>query len=486
MATNILDAFLITFGIDAREFSKGEREVRDGNKRLSEDSKRTFDSMESQSKGLGVSIKGVRNEVIGLGLAFMGARSITGMIASMATGAATADRLGQTLGMSTKQVWAWRQAMRSVGGQAGDADAALQAVQGMRMNFRMGQMDAGTQGRLGRLGVTGSDLKDSDPGTILRKISAAQDKMDPQLFASLLQQVGLNGPTTYFLMKGQASVDQLLKQFEGSADEQEALAKKTEDLQVQMADLNTKIQGVLVPVLLRLADAAEKIVSILPGGSTPKTHTAANGRKVVFEDTWFGGLFNVYADDGKTKPSARPHSTTPERGGAMPSASPTGGPNGKGRTRAERNNNPGNIEDGAFAKRQPGYAGTDGRFAKFATAQQGFEAMVRLLNGSGYRGQGRDTIMSILKKYAPSSDNNNLSAYASNVERQTGFNRNQHLNQMQIMAVAKAMAKHEGYRGDIHIGQMHVNTPNAQSFGRDLRAKTRRQTVAKADQGVNP
>src|ERR1700745_3350557 len=38
-----------------------------------------------------------------------------------------------------------------------------------------------------------------------------------------------------------------------------------------------------------------------------------------------------------------------------------GGGGGAGAPRGVRNNNPGNIEDGEFAKSQPGYMGSDGR-----------------------------------------------------------------------------------------------------------------------------
>lgn len=70
------------------------------------------------------------------------------------------------------------------------------------------------------------------------------------------------------------------------------------------------------------------------------------------------------------------------------------------RTRPNRNNNPGDIEDGVFARKH-GAIGSDDRFAKFATATAGFAAMAALLQ-IHYQGL---TIRAALNKYAPPVEN---------------------------------------------------------------------------------
>jgi hypothetical protein len=55
---------------------------------------------------------------------------------------------------------------------------------------------------------------------------------------------------------------------------------------------------------------------------------------------------------------------------------------------AARNNNPGNIKDGPFARRQPGYTGAgEGGYAKFASPQAGQQATESLLHRFYSRGQ---------------------------------------------------------------------------------------------------
>lgn len=88
-------------------------------------------------------------------------------------------------------------------------------------------------------------------------------------------------------------------------------------------------------------------------------------------------------------------------------------------TRGVRNNNPGNLEDGAFARRQPGYVGTDGRFAVFEDAASGIRAQERLLTDH-YFGRGINTVRGVVAKYAPASDGNDTARYAEFIAKRAG------------------------------------------------------------------
>lgn len=113
-----------------------------------------------------------------------------------------------------------------------------------------------------------------------------------------------------------------------------------------------------------------------------------------------------------------------------------------GGSRAWRNNNPGNIEDGKFA-RNNGAIGSDGRFAMFPDITTGFNAMVGLLSTSSYQ---KLTIEGAINRYAPPNENN-VEDYLKSIERQTGFPRSTQMNNLSkdnLLKLAKAMTKHEG------------------------------------------
>lgn len=86
--------------------------------------------------------------------------------------------------------------------------------------------------------------------------------------------------------------------------------------------------------------------------------------------------------------------------------------------RGIRNNNPGNIEDGPFARSIPGYSGSDGRFAKYDTPEAGQGAIESLLQSYGKR--GFNTPAAIIGRWAPASDGNPVGNYARYVAEGTG------------------------------------------------------------------
>lgn len=114
-------------------------------------------------------------------------------------------------------------------------------------------------------------------------------------------------------------------------------------------------------------------------------------------------------------------------------------------TRAWRNNNPGNIEYGAFAKSQ-GAVGSDGRFAVFPSYEAGRQAKAALIFESpSYRDK---TIMQAIARYAPSFEND-TQAYANAVARAAGVSVGTPMSQLsasQREAVLDAMERVEGFK----------------------------------------
>lgn len=99
---------------------------------------------------------------------------------------------------------------------------------------------------------------------------------------------------------------------------------------------------------------------------------------------------------------------------------------GRGRlARGIRNNNPGNIEFGRFA-RSKGATASDGRFARFNTPEEGIAAMAALLRGY-QQNRGLDTIRKMIRRYAPPSENN-TKAYINAVARAVGIGPDQRID----------------------------------------------------------
>lgn len=110
-----------------------------------------------------------------------------------------------------------------------------------------------------------------------------------------------------------------------------------------------------------------------------------------------------------------------------------------------RNNNPGNIEYGSFAKSQ-GAIGSDGRFAIFPTYDAGRAAKESLLfDTSSYKDK---TIAEAINRYAPPSENN-TNAYIGGITSSLGVPANTRLSSLspaQRSAMLDAMERIEGFR----------------------------------------
>jgi len=149
--------------------------------------------------------------------------------------------------------------------------------------------------------------------------------------------------------------------------------------------------------------------------------------------------------------------------------------------RGIRNNNPGNIEDGNFARSQPGYAGGDGRFARFETADNGLAAMDQLLQS--YARRGINTPAGIINRWAPSADGNPVTAYSEHVARGIGVGPGDQIdmsNPETRRSVALAMAEFENGK------KVATSAPKGNYFDKFDAAPAGPESKPKVDVQIRP
>lgn len=174
----------------------------------------------------------------------------------------------------------------------------------------------------------------------------------------------------------------------------------------------------------------------------------------------------------KTVPSLQEQGLQPiMRTGGMKKNSPENPPAGsgtRGNTRAERNNNPGNLE----YRGQSGAVPEDGegRFAKFQSASDGVAALVRQLQLYGSR--GLDSIKEIVEKYAPASEND-TQAYIAALTKKLGVGANDTLDLNDpgtLSGLVRGISRHEAGRDflsdeDVLTGLRSAGVAPAQAQG---------------------
>lgn len=264
MGTTVLEAFLVTFGLDGTAFKRGADEVEKTSNRVRDQAKKTFDQIEDGGKKSAQAFRSVATQLTGLFLTFQGASSLTGLISGMLQTAAAADRMGATLGMTSGKVIAWRLAMKNVGGQPGDADAALKTMEGMKQSWLQYGMSGDSRAAiLSALGIGQDDLKNSSPDQLLTKLAGAKRPYGNETYANQLSQLGLSDNMIYFLMQGQAEVKRQTAATKQQIEEYQKEAKAAEDLQKSMAELNKSVTNLLVPALNKLVPVVTDLVDTL-------------------------------------------------------------------------------------------------------------------------------------------------------------------------------------------------------------------------------
>lgn len=113
--------------------------------------------------------------------------------------------------------------------------------------------------------------------------------------------------------------------------------------------------------------------------------------------------------------------------------------------RGIRNNNPGNIRWGDDWKGLvPKEQRTDKSFCQFKTPEYGIRAMIVILRNY-QRKHGLNTITGIIKRWAPTNENN-TQAYIDSVAKSTGVAPDQYVNTTDsrfIMRLLQAIIRHE-------------------------------------------
>ncbi|MBQ0057283.1 MAG: hypothetical protein KBT20_06465 [Bacteroidales bacterium] len=113
-------------------------------------------------------------------------------------------------------------------------------------------------------------------------------------------------------------------------------------------------------------------------------------------------------------------------------------------SRGIRNDNPLNIRHGKSQWMGMRERQTDRQFVQFTARVYGYRAAFVLIRG--YIAKGKDTIGTIIARWAPSSDGNNTQAYIGFVSRTTGIDAGRTLrweDRDDLVAVVRSMAQME-------------------------------------------
>ncbi|EPK7572443.1 transglycosylase SLT domain-containing protein [Klebsiella michiganensis] len=217
MAATVIDALLITLGLDTSDFRKGQKDVSDDLKKQREDAKKTAKEMAEQGKKAASFFSSIKTELLALTGVTVTAGGLMSFVKSTTSGLMELSIQAKSLGMTAKELDGVGKAAEAAGSSVEKISAALQGFQNAKQLAKVGVYDTPVQEaaiRLNSLTHDSFNIRDDSAQTTFRKIlDSARKVTDPDIRRQILQLVGIDDAINQRNQEGQflPDVDRLTK-----------------------------------------------------------------------------------------------------------------------------------------------------------------------------------------------------------------------------------------------------------------------------------
>ncbi|HHO0137228.1 TPA: lytic transglycosylase domain-containing protein [Klebsiella quasipneumoniae] len=246
MAATVIDALLVTLGLDTSQFRKGQQEVSDDLKKQREDAKNTAKEMAEQGKKAASFFSSIKTELLALTGVTITAGGLMSFVKSTTSGLMELSIQAKSLGMTAKELDGVGKAAEAAGSSVEKISAALQGFQNAKQLAKVGVYDTPVQEaaiRLNSLTHDSFNIRDDSAQTTFRKIlESARKVTDPDIRRQILQLVGIDDAINQRNQEGKflPDVDRLTK----SSGITDASTKGAKDFTAAWAELGQNLDTV--------------------------------------------------------------------------------------------------------------------------------------------------------------------------------------------------------------------------------------------------
>lgn len=272
----IVDALVVTLGLDPTAFKRGKAEALRATKQLTAEEVRAAKEIEARNKRAAESFRAVRREILALGALVTGALGIKGLVdftGNTVKSAIATGQLSRELGMVPGNLRAVEQSFDRLGSSTADADAALKGIQQQAAKLRSGDFDERLNAYLLNAGWAGkapgwaSPTDANDPMKKLQRDAEIAQQLAKRMgngFAIYrMEQEGYSESMAYALMKGpqalQAEIKRQSKLNELSLEETQRLRA----LDNRWKDFREGIGNTAQRVVIAMTPAFDTIMRLL-------------------------------------------------------------------------------------------------------------------------------------------------------------------------------------------------------------------------------
>lgn len=265
MAT-IIDALVVTLGLDATGFKKGQKDVKGGLDDTRKQSEQTAKDMEAAGKRAASFFGSIRTELlalVGVTLSVQGFKNfITGMTDNLQQLAVNS----QSLDMSAKSLDGWQRAAEAAGSSAEKITGNLQAFQNLVTTFRGGGNVQGNPLLMALNGFSGATGAKFDLGTrssedIMRTIAANWGKLNKDAQRKFGADIGLDNATQLALTSGRLASDADL--FAGISKASPEATRKAQEFNRSLVEMKQNFSAASQVLYEALIPYVEKLIPLI-------------------------------------------------------------------------------------------------------------------------------------------------------------------------------------------------------------------------------
>lgn len=271
MAT-IIDALVMTLGLDASDYQKNSQKVKKENQSFTEEQKKQLDKVEKQAKQALSAISNVQKGILGLFTAVAGATGVGQFLTQVNQAEAALGRLSSHTGQSTEELHKWSNMAAIVGGSAEDMQAGVSNLQQQLTDLKYKGEMGSTVTFLAQMGVAVADTngemrKQSD---IMLDLSDRAKNMKKEDFYNLASSSGMTDSQIDLIMKGRTELEKMMIAQEENAlvtkeqaEEARKLQAEWEMMKQSMFSAGVRILHDLMPIIQLIAEGLRELFNFL-------------------------------------------------------------------------------------------------------------------------------------------------------------------------------------------------------------------------------
>lgn len=261
---NIIDALVVTLGLDASGFKTGTRQVDESLDRTRKGTDRTAKEIEASGIRAAQFVNRLKAEFIGLFATITAGKGLANFISDSVSGTAALGRMAANLNMSARELDGWSKAAEAFGGTAQGVQSSMQGIAAGIQQFALtGQSDLIPIFRTLGVEVADGTGKVRDYREIMLDVADKLKGMKPQEALAFGKMLGLDEGTINLLRQGRTGVQDLVAEFTRASGVSQKSVEASQRIQKQMALFRQQMEGVGQSLYEAMGPGLERITGDL-------------------------------------------------------------------------------------------------------------------------------------------------------------------------------------------------------------------------------